>query len=242
MKDNFSSGSDHYAKFRPTYPESLLESILSNVQSRSRAWDCGTGNGQMAALLTTHFDTIDATDISANQLAHGIQHPKITYSTQPAEHTNFPNRSFDLIIVAQAIHWFDFEKFYQEVKRTLHPEGLFVITGYGLIRVTKTIDKVIDHFYQHIIGPYWDPERQHIDEGYRTIPFPFRELPTPALQSTHHWSMEQFLGYISTWSAVKHYISNHHHSPIPQLQNQLKQIWGTSQVVTFPVLFRMGKL
>lgn len=61
------------------------------------------------------FDAVDATDLSENQLKNAVSHPKIHYSHQIAEQTNFPDQYFDCITVGQAIHWFDFEKFYLEV-------------------------------------------------------------------------------------------------------------------------------
>src|ERR1044071_3550840 len=107
MKDNFSKQSIAYAKYRPTYPQELYDFILSKVEKRDAAWDCGTGNGQTAKELSKYFKKVFATDISEKQIqnAHAVEN--IFYSMQPAEQTNFSDNTFDLVTVSQALHWFD---------------------------------------------------------------------------------------------------------------------------------------
>src|SRR6201999_4556275 len=134
----------------------LFEYLLSLVPGRKRAWDCGTGNGQVAALLANYFVHVDATDISAPQLANALVHDRIDYSVQPAEKTSFPDACFDLITVAQAIHWFDFDAFYREVNRTIRPGGILAVIGYNLVRFGDPLDAVLDGFYRDVVGPYWD--------------------------------------------------------------------------------------
>jgi len=209
MKDNFSSHSKEYAQFRPHYPKELFEALLSLVKKRDAAWDCGTGNGQVAGVLAGHFTEIYATDISQHQLEVAVQRPNIHYSVQPAEKTGFSAKQFDLVTVAQAIHWFQFADFYSEVKRTLRPGGFIAVIGYGLVQTEKPLQTIIDHFYTKIIGPCWDAERHYIDEAYQTIPFPFEEISMPAFKIRYQWSPDQLIGYIGTWSAVKHYAKQH---------------------------------
>lgn len=64
MKDNFSTHSDKYAKFRPSYPITFFDFLNSIVPNRKNVWDCGTGNGQMAIELSKTFKSVYATDIS----------------------------------------------------------------------------------------------------------------------------------------------------------------------------------
>lgn len=175
MKDNFSHDSQNYAKYRPEYPQELFQFLHSKLAARTSAWDCGTGNGQVAAELAKFMDRVEATDISKNQLRHAIKKKNIHYSLQPAEQTNFPDKSFDLIVVAQAVHWFNFDHFYHEVKRCLKADGFFAVIGYGLFKSEKDTHQIIQHFYNEIIGKYWDTERSYLDENYLSIPFPFEE-------------------------------------------------------------------
>lgn len=243
MKDNFSSGSDKYAQFRPAYPAGLFTFLLSLVPHRERAWDCGTGNGQVAAVLADSFAHVDATDISAAQLQSAVAHERIEYSVQPAEKTSFPNASFDLITVAQAIHWFDFDAFYREVNRTIRPGGVLAVIGYDLIRFGSALDAVLDEFYRDVVGPYWDRERRYIDEQYRTLSFPYVDLPAPEFAIEVEWSLDHLIGYIGTWSAVKHYQKALGSDPVESIRTDLKKNWGGEDVKTgkFPILLRVAK-
>jgi SAM-dependent methyltransferase len=243
MKDNFSAGADKYAVFRPTYPPALFDHLLSLVPGRERAWDCGTGNGQVAAVLAETFAQVFATDISATQLQSATPNERIEYSVQPAEKTHFPDAAFDLITVAQAIHWFDFDAFYHEVNRTIRPGGLLAVIGYDLVRFGPAIDPVLDAFYRDVVGPFWDRERRYIDEHYLTIPFPYPHLPAPAFSIDVEWSCDHLIGYIGTWSAVKHYRKQQGHDPVELVATQLKKNWGADDVKkgSFPILLRLAK-
>lgn len=240
MKDNFSLHSDEYAQFRPGYPEELFQFLQGKVSGKERAWDCGTGNGQVAGKLSTFFGEVYATDISVQQLMQATDRPNIHYSKQRAEETNFHDSFFDLVTVAQAIHWFDFQKFYEEVRRTTKPEGMIAVLGYGLFESNKATDQVIQHFYNDIIGSYWDEERRYLDEEYKSIPFPFREIQTPDFNHEMSWSLERLVGYLSTWSAVKHYEKTHGKNPVDLIYKDLQQSFGEIGRINFPILFRMG--
>lgn len=244
MKDNFSSQSDKYAKFRPHYPVAFFEYLNTIIPNTKNAWDCGTGNGQIAFALSSIFDNVFATDISQSQIDNASQAKNIQYSVQPAEKTDFDNHFFDLIVVAQAIHWFDFDKFYAEVNRTAKKDATLCIVGYGNVKVSPKIDAIVTEFYTNIIGPYWDKERRYIDENYNTIPFPFEEIETPYFENIHQWSLNHFIGYINTWSAVKHYIKENKYNPVERLEINLKAHWKENEIkkVTFPVLLRIARI
>lgn len=241
MKDLFSSGSDRYAMFRPTYPDSLYEFISTQATHHNCAWDCATGNGQVARHLTGHFKEVQATDISAAQLSEAFPHPNIHYSVQPAEQTTFPDQHFDLITIGQAIHWFDFDRFYLEANRTLKTNGVIAVIGYGLHSVFPDIDPIIRQLYYEVIGPYWDPERKYLDEKYQTIPFPFKEIATPSFECVFTWSRAHFLGYLRTWSAVKKFIDQNGSDPVDDLDKAIEPLWGTEQKITFPIFLRLGR-
>ncbi|MNU48497.1 Ubiquinone/menaquinone biosynthesis C-methyltransferase UbiE [compost metagenome] len=240
MKDNFSHNSQNYAQFRPSYPDEVFTFLETILTGRKRAWDCATGNGQVAVKLATLFEEVQATDLSENQLKNAVLNPKIHYSQQVAEQTDFPEVSFDCVTVGQAIHWFDFDKFYREVKRVLKPNGVFVVLGYGNIRVdNEAIQKWIEQLYFEALHDYWDPERKYIDEKYQTIPFPFEEVPCPEFQIRNTWNREQLLGYLNTWSGVKHYTDKNQRSPIEAILDKLPT-FDLIQV-TFPILIRLGR-
>lgn len=244
MKDNFSSQSGNYSKFRPTYPKELYDLLYSLVPDTKTAWDCGTGNGQVAGELAKFFEQVYATDISQQQIENAVQNSRIIYSVQKAEESSFPDNFFDLITVAQAIHWFDFSAFYKEVFRTIKPKGIIAVIGYGLIQTFKEADAIIAEFYKNIIGPFWDKERRYIDEHYQTIPFPFQELESKPLDNVQEWSFEHLIGYLSTWSAVQHYKKEKKEDPVQLIYDELKECWGATakRTVSFPILLRIGRI
>src|SRR5688572_7273044 len=202
-KDYFSGHSKLYATFRPTYPEALYQFIFKQLSSRSAAWDCATGNGQVAQVLSRHFDQVFATDISQQQIDNAFQAKNIQYTVQPAEETTFADNQFDLITVGQALHWFDMEKFYKEVKRVGKKDGLLAIWGYAVCRVNPKVDEHFYHFYNHVVGPYWDSARKMVEEEYKNIPFPFDQIPSPQFSIEVEWTLEEFGGYLTTWSATQ---------------------------------------
>ena len=161
---------------------------------------------------------------------------------QPAEKTNFQGNTFDLITVAQAIHWFNFKDFYKEAKRVLKPNGMIAVIGYSLFKSTLETNKVIWKFYNDVIGSFWDEERRYLDEKYKTIPFPFQEIKAPEFQQEHQWSFEHLIGYLETWSAAKHYEKVNGENPVNLIKKELKTAFGNENKIVFPILLRLGKL
>jgi hypothetical protein len=241
--DNFSKQSASYALYRPKYPKALYEFLLRHTSGREAAWDCGTGNGQVAAQLAYSFEQVWASDISENQLKQAPLLPNVTYIQSRAEQTPFPPDTFNLITVAQAIHWFDFDTFYQEAYRTAKPKALLAAWGYGLLQIDTLPNSLIAAFYSEQIGQYWDSERKYIDEAYRSIPFPFEEIPAPDFSIDVSWTLSQLEGYFNTWSSVQKYMAHHTHNPVTALIDQLKPYWqpvDQPKLIRFPVFMRAG--
>lgn len=241
MKDLFSGHSAAYAQYRPTYPPGLYALLHKLCENRERAWDCGTGNGQVAGELAKFFREVQATDISINQLSQAIQKENIHYTKQAAEKTNFPDAYFDLVTVGQAVHWFEFEKFYSEVKRVLKKDAVIAIFGYSLFKTNPEADEIIQNFYRNIIGPYWQPERKFLDEDYKTIPFPFKEISSPQFLLKQSWSFERLIGYLNTWSAVRSYEQERGENPVELIRKDLSDRFGELGPVEFPILLRLGR-
>jgi SAM-dependent methyltransferase len=241
-KDIFSRLSAGYAKFRPSYPPELYRYLLGTVEETSMAWDCGTGNGQVAVELAKSFSFVSATDISRDQLKHAGIRDNIAYSLARAEDAPFPDGVFDLITVAQALHWFAFDKFFHEANRTLKPHGVLAVFGYERCTIDPSIDRVLDHLHDEIVGPYWDDERRHVETRYEHIPFPYKELTTPSFAISYDWTLDQLLGYIGTWSAVQHFIDRNASSPVDRIIGDLRRNWSGDEVkkITFPVFLRAG--
>lgn len=243
-RDNFSSQADTYAVFRPTYPAALYDFIFSHVANFDTAWDCGTGNGQVAEVLSHRFKKVYGTDISAGQLEHAPKKDNIFYKTERAELTSFSANTFDLITAAQALHWFDPIPFYKEATRLAKDGGIIAAWGYNLVKVNPQIDSIIKDFYHHKVGSFWDAERKYVDSEYKTILFPFDEIAAPRFEIKAEWTLDQLLGYLSSWSSVQHYISHNGINPVLLIEKELEAYWetGTQKTVTFPLFIRIGKI
>ncbi|MFY9821816.1 MAG: class I SAM-dependent methyltransferase [Thermoanaerobaculia bacterium] len=243
FKDHFSGHASVYASFRPTYPPALFDFIASLPSRHALAWDCATGNGQAALGLAERFDHVIATDGSAEQLAHAMPHPKVEYRQALAEQSGLEAGSVDLVSVATALHWFDFDRFYAEVERVLAPGGALAAWAYNLVRVIPELDALVDRLARQIVGSYWPPERRWVDEDYRTLPFPFAEVPVPELWIEEEWDFSRFASYFSTWSATARYRKATGHDPLELVGEEMESAWGDpAQVrrVRWPVMMRAG--
>lgn len=242
MKDYFSGHAKNYATFRPTYPDELYAFILKHVANKQSAWDCATGNGQVARRLAEHFNHVEASDISQKQIDQAPKLENISYHVCPAEQTPFPDKHFDLITVAQALHWFDLEKFYAEVKRVATDGAIVAVWAYALNMVNRDIDDLMADFYSNTVGPYWDPARRLVENEYEGVPFPFETIPFPGFSIKVEWTLHDYIGYVRTWSATQAYIRANNVDPAIDLFERMKTFWNPDdhKTVSFPVFGKMG--
>ena len=226
FKDHFSGRSDDYQQYRPQYPLALFDYLATLTKCHDRAWDCATGTGQSALQLSRYFSEVIATDASETQIENAIEHANIHYRVALAEHSHIDANTVDLITVAQAVHWFDLERFTHELERVLKPDGVLALWTYKLMQIRPDINAVIHALYAETLGEYWPAERQMIENEYRDIHFPFHAQSVPHLQMQHDWNLSQVIGYLCTWSAVKNYEKATGQNPVEQIAPQLAALWG----------------
>lgn len=231
FKDHFSGHASDYREFRPNYPPALFAFLAEAAAGRDLVWDCGTGSGQAAVALAGHFAKVFATDASAEQVRNAEPHPRVEYAVAPAEACPLADASADLVTVAQALHWFDLDRFYAEVRRVCRPGGLLAVWTYDFHSVGPDVDPVLERIQAQFVRPYWPAERKLVDAGYRNIPFPFPELPTPPFEMTADWAMPRLLGYMNTWSALRKYEQQHGTNPLAAIASELAAAWGDPNAV-----------
>lgn len=242
FKDHFSAQSAGYARYRPRYPRELFE-YLAGLGRRRRAWDCATGTGQAAVALAEFFDRVIATDASRAQIDAAIDHPAVTYRVAAAEESGLPESSVDLVTVGQALHWFDTERFFDEVSRVLVTGGVVAAWCYELCRVSPDCDRIVGRLYTDIVGPYWPPERRLIEERYAAIGFPGTELAAPGIAMKARWRVEDMLGYLRTWSACHRYRREQGGDPVELIGTELRAAWGKApRTVCWPLTVRVARL
>lgn len=245
FQDHFSGHASDYARYRPRYPAELFQFVSGLCAQRRRAWDCATGNGQAAIGLAPYVDEVIATDASAQQIASAAPCPGVSYRVAPAEASGLEPGSVDLITVAQALHWFDFEAFYREVRRVAAPRGLLAVWVYDLLRLGADLDPLIRHYHDEIVGPYWPAERRWVDDCYRSIPFPFEEMAVPAFEIRLSAPLAGLVGYLETWSAAKGYQRERGENPLGRIFPELTARWGPAELArewVWPVWLRVGRL
>lgn len=243
--DHFSSVSTAYAAFRPRYPDALFEFLAREAPARERAWDVGTGSGQAAVGLAQRFGHVIATDASATQIDSATQRRNIEYRVAPAERSGLDDHSVDLVAVAQAVHWFDRTRFWAEARRVLRPRGLIAIWTYVSFEISPRVDAIVRDFYNRVVGPFWPPERRHVEQRYQSIEFPFDEFAAPPFQIEQEVTLDDVAGYIRTWSATRAFIKQHQQDPVDGLLRDLSLAWGApqhQQMARWPLAMRVGRV
>lgn len=244
FKDHFSRQSASYSRYRPAYPADLIAWIASRAPDRALAVDCATGNGQAAIALAEHFDAVIAVDGSRAQLERAQPHPQVHYVLAVAEHLPVQDQSVSLVAAAQAVHWFDFERFHAECRRVLLPDGVIAVWTYEKFQAGAAIDTIVDRFYEGVVGDYWPPERRYVEEAYQTLPFPWAEEVVPSFQLQTEWALEQAIGYLASWSSVQRYRDAHPgRDPLPALAAELATLWpvGGTLRLNWPIHLRLGR-
>jgi ubiquinone/menaquinone biosynthesis C-methylase UbiE len=242
FKNHFSKQAADYAKFRPGYPQELFAYLGRIAPSRKLAWDCGTGNGQAAVGLASVFDRVIATDGSEKQITNAQPHERVEYRVAPAENSGIKSESVDLIMVAQALHWFDRDRFYAEARRVLKPDGVLAASAYNLLRIEPAIDEIVNRYYHEVVGPFWPPERKLV-ENFGDLPFPFHEIEPRKFEMTAQWDLEHLMGYLRSWSSTQRFIATRGSDPLQEINDDLRNAWGNPQQkrrVMWPLVLRIG--
>lgn len=241
----FDSDGQDYARFRPDYPPALADHLAGLCERRQLAVDVGCGTGQLSTLIAGHFDEVVGLDPSADQIANASAHDRVRYSVALAERLPLADASVDLITAAQAAHWFDLPAFHAEARRIAANGAILALISYGVLRLDPELDACFQHFYHRDIGPFWPPERGLVDSGYATLDFPFEELAPPALEIPKQWSLQQFLGYIATWSAVRRARAEGQEARLHDFARTLAGLWrnpAERRKVAWPINMRLGRL
>lgn len=242
--DHFSRIAARYATYRPRYPQALVDALAGHAR-RDVAWDVGCGNGQLSVALAETFQRVIATDPAQAQLDAATPHPRVEYRRAPAEASGLDAASIDLVVAAQAAHWFEWPRFVAEVARVAKPGALVALVAYGNLVVDGDADAVIRHYYEHVVGPYWPrPGRAHIESGYRDLVLPWPPVEPPDLVMTATWTRDELLGYISTWSATVRLVETQGSAAFDELRARVAATWPDDErrVIRWPLILRWARV
>jgi len=256
--DHFSGHAAAYSRHRPTYPAELYVWLAGLVDRHDVAWDCGTGSGQAAVGLAGHFSRVVATDASPQQIRQARRRPGVSYVLAAAEQPPLPDHSVALVTVAQAVHWFDLEAFYAQVRRIGRPGGILAVWTYSLFTVDPDVDEVVRWYYRDVVGPYWPTERWHVEDRYRNLPFPFESVGpevdssggdnsggASAFSMRPTWRREDVVAQLGTWSSTNRFRDAVGTDPLEILRPRLAEAWPDAdqqKPIDWPLYVNVGRL
>lgn len=243
FQDRFGAQADAYRQFRPSYPPRLFAALAAAGNAHELAWDCATGSGQAALPLARFYESVLATDASSKQLSHAANADAVYFVQARAEAPCLKPASVDLLVVAQALHWFNLPTFFPVAKTALKPGAVFAAWTYNLMTVDDAINPLLNDFYHNTLGAHWSGKRRLVESGYADITLPFDKLELGEFAMAASWSLNQLCGYLSTWSALQHYKDTKGEDPLPHLRTQLLQVWGAKDAarhVSWPLSIKAG--
>jgi len=243
MKTNpFQAGGANYAAHRPTYPPQLAEALAGVAPATRLAVDVGCGSGQLSVLLAKHFDQVEAYDPSESQLADTAAHPKVRYAVAPAETLPTEDGAADLITAAQAAHWFDRPRFYAEVKRIAAPGAVVALITYNNPVGDDAALAPFRALYD-ALDPWWRPERDDVENGYKNFEFPFEEFTLQVDPIRRDWDVAAMSDYVQTWSALRAAREAGEEALIQHHLKDAQAAWGPgTRVVEWPIAMRIGRV
>lgn len=234
-----------YAAHRPDYPPELADWLARVCAATDSVWEVGCGSGQLSVLLGDRFARVTASDATPAQVAHARAHARVRYVAARAERAPVRERCADLVVAAQAAHWFDLPAFYDEVRRVARPRAIVALIAYGnAVLDDDALNERFIRFYADEIGRWWPEERRIIEDGYRTIEFPFDEIDAPRFEMRATWTAEQMLGYVSTWSALRQYErAGQDARVVVRFARELTDLWGARvRPVRWPMPMLVGRV
>jgi SAM-dependent methyltransferase len=223
--DHFSSVAARYATYRPHYPRELVALLADRCAQQAVAWDAGCGNGQLSVALADRFAQVIATDPSQAQLDAAERHPRVDYRRASAEVSGLAPASVDLAVAAQAAHWFDLPAYVAEVARVARPGALAALASYGVPELPGDANAVFGDFYHRVVGPFWPPERVHVENHYRDLRWPWPAVAAPELAMTASWTREELCGYITTFSATARLVAQQGTAELDAFTARLAAVW-----------------
>jgi SAM-dependent methyltransferase len=121
----FTDRAADYAKYRPNYPADALDAMLRGLGDPTSltAADVGAGTGISSRLLSERGVNVVAIEPNRAMRDAAVPHPRVEWRDGAGEATGLPDASVDLVLVAQAFHWFRQREAIVEFQRILRPEG-----------------------------------------------------------------------------------------------------------------------
>lgn len=243
LQDHFSAGAEAYARGRFGYPEALFDHLAGLCRERQCAWDCATGSGQAAVSLAGRFERVEATDISEPLLAKAPDLKNVRFRRAAAEVSGLQDASIDLVTVAQALHWFELELFWRELRRVCKPGAVFAFWGYCWPQVDAAVDAKLVGLREEL-APYWPERNVILQHGYRDVHPPFAAVAASPFAVQVQWTRRDYIAHIASWSAIRYQREQRGADGLNEFEQNLAEIWPaeTLRTVSWPLLLRVFRV
>jgi SAM-dependent methyltransferase len=124
----FADRASDYALFRPSYPGAAVDAALQGLSADRTlvAADIGAGTGISSRLLADRGVSVFAVEPNAAMRESAEPHSGVAFIDGTAEATGLATASVDLVLCAQAFHWFKPQEALTEFRRIVKPGGRLV--------------------------------------------------------------------------------------------------------------------
>jgi len=157
LKFSFADIAEEYDAVRPGYPAELYKTLVAHcrLDHRTKALEIGCGTGQATIHLAKHVGDLlcidlgdDQIRIARNVMAH---HRNVTFKVLAFEDLDFSKEQFDLVFCAQAFHWLDRGKRFEQASRLLKRDGHLALVWNIDSRISAPLQESIDALYKRIV-------------------------------------------------------------------------------------------
>ena len=166
----FSKRVEDYVRYRPGYPDSLLQRLLEETGLGAGAVvaDVGSGTGIFTRLLLQRDLRVYAIEPNA-PMREAAQaklgdNPLFTSVAAPAEDTGLASDSLDLVTAAQAFHWFNNDAAKAEFRRILKPSGQLALV-WNRRKLSQPFQKAYDGILREFAPEYGKVNHMNLDEN-----------------------------------------------------------------------------
>lgn len=209
-KTRFSETVRDYDQYRPSYPPQLIDWIINTTKVKPPAMvvDLGCGTGIATRLFATRGFTTIGIDPNEDMLADAIKRGgAASYQKGDAQDSGLQNESVDLVISAQAFHWFDIRQTMTELRRIVRPNG-FCCAFWNVREGTPFVKD-----YEHLLKQYSN-DYQKTPKASETINiiknFPIIKSAKEAqFPNSQEFDLAGLIGRAYSTSYVAHGVKDH---------------------------------
>jgi len=145
--ERFDESATYYDKYRPSYPDEMIDFIINKtgISKESKIVEIGAGSGKATKLFAQKSLSMFCIEPGENLVKLGKKnfenHIGIEYHKARFEEWNCPEEAFDLAISAQAFHWVPKPIGYQKCAQTLKSGGFIGLFWNHYMESTNQVDK-----------------------------------------------------------------------------------------------------